>query len=93
LLIHPDTSRTYDFWQCIVLLAYLTEFVLMPYVTCTDVESQIYDDDKSKSIIFYIEVTIDIILALNILFNFVTAVKIDLAYREEWTKIAYSYVG
>ena len=36
----------------------------MPYVTCTDVESQIYDDDKSKSIIFYIEVTIDIILAL-----------------------------
>jgi len=37
LLIHPDTSRTYDFWQVIVLLSYLTEFCLMPYTVCTDV--------------------------------------------------------
>lgn len=37
ILINPDTSRTYDFWQIILLAAMLTEFLMLPYNIATDV--------------------------------------------------------
>jgi len=31
LLVIPDNSRVYDFWQILMFAAYLVEFVLVPY--------------------------------------------------------------
>lgn len=100
LLITPDTSRTYDVWQVVMLVTIMLELVLMPYTVCTSVERQLWNPDGSRTMSFYLELTIDIIHALNIVYIFVTAVRSDIVnkyvidgWETRWKQIAKAYVS
>ena len=37
LLIKPDNSKFYDFWQVLMMATYLLTFWSVPYIVCTDI--------------------------------------------------------
>jgi hypothetical protein len=75
-----------------MLMAYLLEFVLVPYTICTDIESTLYNSDGTVTINFYLEMIIDVLHTMNILIIFITAIKGDFGWIETWNKIAFAYV-
>jgi len=93
ILINPDTSRTYDLWQIILLAASLTEFVSFPYNVATDVRLQLYDEDNNFTNFFYIEFVIDIVFVLNMVCTFATAFRGDFGWIETFPQIVLNYVS
>jgi hypothetical protein len=93
ILVNPDTSKVYDFWQVILLAAMLTEFIVLPYNIATDVRKQLYDDDGNFTTALYIEFTIDIIFVLNMILTFATAFKGDFGWIESFPKIVINYIS
>jgi hypothetical protein len=60
---------------------------VVPYTCCTDVEMRLQEFNNLA-----LEITVDVIFAVNSLVIFITAVKGDFDYQRRFTKIAYKYV-
>ena len=74
LLIHPDKSRLYDLWEVIMMNTYLLELALVPYVIFIDITLPL---SEPLGFYYYVELTIDILHAINMAFIFVTAIPSD----------------
>lgn len=95
--MNPDSSRIYDIWQFVMIIAVCAEFVLMPYSICTDVKESLYEFDSDGKITaflnqLYYEFIIDVVHVINMLMIFVTAIKGDFGWIETWPQIALAYI-
>jgi len=91
ILIDPDKSKFYGFWQFIMLISCLAEFLMIPYVTgCKDIA---LTTDKNQEI-FYYNVSVDFIWLCNIMVCFVTSHRdpVDLVISPNPKTIAISYI-
>jgi hypothetical protein len=89
ILIDPDKSRGYTFWEMVLLLACTSEFLLVPYVIgCTDITKT---SDMTNYIFFY-NVVVDAIWVINIFVCFVTAFKDQLELIKNPKTLAIAYL-
>ena len=86
LMIDPQKSNKIIFWENLLWVVILTQFVLFPFTVCLTIDD-IFGDT------WQVEYFIDVVWLINIFVCFITAKEIDDHMEVRWVRIASSYVS
>ena len=89
ILIDPDKSKGYVFWQFVLLLACLMEFLMVPFIIgCTEISNT---SDKTQWIFSY-NLAVDGIWVCNIFVCFITSYRDQLELIKDPKTLAIAYI-